>query len=192
MIQINQPKDIIINGTTLDKILENHSHWLKKDCVDWEDMRANLSGADLCNANLSYANLRYADLCNADLSGVNLSGAKSNYRTIGLELACPAEGSFIAYKKCNDYIIKLNIPADAKRSSATTRKCRCSKAEVLEIKSIKDNTTIPVYEHNAYNQITRYEVGEMVYPDSYDDNRWNECSHGIHFFMSEHDALTYN
>jgi len=34
-----------------------------------------------------------------------------------------------------------------------------------------------------------YTVGEMVYPDSWDDNRWNECSHGIHFFINRQEAV---
>ena len=36
-----------------------------------------------------------------------------------------------------------------------------------------------------------YTVGEVVYPDSFDDNRWNECSHGIHFFITRNEAVNY-
>ena len=64
----------------LDKIVERHQHWLKKDCEGWEDMKANLKGADLKGANLRWAdlrwaNLRWANLSWADLSGANLEGA---------------------------------------------------------------------------------------------------------------------
>ena len=31
----------------LDKIVEQHQHWIKEDCEGWEGMRANLSGANL-------------------------------------------------------------------------------------------------------------------------------------------------
>lgn len=31
----------------LDKIVEQHQHWLKEDCEGWKDMKADLSGADL-------------------------------------------------------------------------------------------------------------------------------------------------
>ena len=31
----------------LDKIVEQHQHWLKEDCDGWEDMRAYLKGAYL-------------------------------------------------------------------------------------------------------------------------------------------------
>lgn len=59
----------------LKKILENHKHWLQKDCYDWEGMKANLSGTDLSSAilksaNLSGAYLGYANLYKADLTGV--------------------------------------------------------------------------------------------------------------------------
>ena len=64
----------------LNKILENHRHWLNEDCDGWEGMRADLRGADLrgadlYEANLHRANLRGADLRGADLGEANLSGA---------------------------------------------------------------------------------------------------------------------
>ena len=42
-----------------------------------------------------------------------------------------------------------------------------------------------------YGQNTIYRIGEMVYPDSFDNDRWNECSNGIHFFMDKQDAIIY-
>ena len=59
----------------LDKIVEQHQHWLKEDCEGWEDMKANLREANLREANLREANLREADLCRADLSEANLREA---------------------------------------------------------------------------------------------------------------------
>ena len=38
---------------------------------------------------------------------------------------------------------------------------------------------------------TTYTVGEMVYPDTFDENRWNECSNGIHFFINKQEAIDY-
>lgn len=112
-----------------------------------------------------------------------------------LELQCPEEGSFIGYKKIVDkngkYICKLLIPEDAKRSSATSRKCRCSKAKVLEITNIKTGEKVGKVSHiNPYTVII-YQTGEIVYPDKWDDNRFNECSHGIHFFITKKEALDY-
>ena len=88
--------------------------------------------------------------------------------------------------------MKLEIPEDAKRSSATTNKCRCDKAKVLDIICISDNSPIDLQEITSFNyHKTIYKVGEMVYPDSFDEERWNECSHGIHFFINKQDAIDY-
>jgi uncharacterized protein YjbI with pentapeptide repeats len=59
----------------LDKIVEQHQHWLKKDCEGWEDMRANLAGANLDGANLAGANLEGANLTDANLARANLTDA---------------------------------------------------------------------------------------------------------------------
>lgn len=59
----------------LDKIIELHQHWLKKDCEGWEDMKANLNGANLSEANLRWANLSRANLSGANLRWANLSRA---------------------------------------------------------------------------------------------------------------------
>ena len=59
----------------LDKIIEQHQHWIKEDCEGWEDMKANLSGAYLRGAYLSGANLSGAYLRGAYLSGANLREA---------------------------------------------------------------------------------------------------------------------
>ena len=85
----------------------------------------------------------------------------------------------------------MQIPEDAKRSSATTTKCRCDKALVLAIEN-KDGTDSgkTVLTNEAYATCV-YAVGEMVYPDSFDDNRWNECSHGIHFFVNRQEAVDW-
>ena len=59
----------------LDKIVEQHQHWLKEDCEGWKDMRANLAGAYLTRANLAGADLTDADLTLDNLAGANLAGA---------------------------------------------------------------------------------------------------------------------
>lgn len=104
--------------------------------------------------------------------------------------ACPLEGEFIAYKYVGDYIVKLLIPEDAKRSSAFGFKCRASYAKVLSINNIKNGEPINSVSSERYTPIT-YTVGEFVYPDSFDENRFAECSHGIHFFLNEEDAINY-
>ena len=160
----------------------------------------NLTDADLRNANLKYTNLRCTDLTSANLENVDLwnanlinsklVGIKTNINTMGYNLACPEKGSFIGYKKAGGCIVKLLILDDAKRSSATTSKCRCDKAKVLEIKDINTgelmNEITSTYDHNFV-----YKVGEIVSVDDFDENRWNECSAGIHFFVNKENALNY-
>ena len=155
---------------------------------------ANLSGANFCNAYLGSANLRDANLRDADIRDANLSGAylRGAKEIPFIPLACPSEGSFIGWKKVSNYLIKLQIPEDAKRSSATSQKCRCDKALVLAITKLDGTNPISEIENFSYSPSVLYKVGEMVIPDSFDEDRWNECSHGIHFFINKQDAINYN
>ena len=257
----------------LNKIIENHQHYLNKDIDGWESMRAdlsyknlsglnlrnanlheaklssanlrdadfreaNLSNADLRNANLRnvdlreadlteadlreadmygayccYANLNGVDLRNADLSkadiyvadlkeanllGTNLKNANISYAKINVNtkidypIACPETGSFIGYKKAGyEYIVKLQICEDAKRSSATTKKCRCSKALVLSIENMDGSDSGLQEIESDFDSRFVYRVGEIAEVSDFDDNRWNECSPGIHFFMDRQDAVEY-
>jgi hypothetical protein len=146
----------------------------------------NLSGANLRRADLSGANLRRADLSDANLSGANLRRADHNESTAFFTISCPEEGSFIAFKKCKGLIVKLEIPSDAKRSSATTLKCRASKAKCLEIENGLTEIS------SDYDSRFIYKVGETVEVSDFNEDRWNECSTGIHFFMSKEVAKNYN
>lgn len=281
------------------EIIEKHQHWLRKDCNKWEDMRANLYGADLrgahlwgvnlsganlygadlcgvdlcgailyetnldrtnlyravlwganlCKANLNRANLcdsnlheailykanfcevdlhradlggadlrsaylwkanlcgadlRGANLCGADLyeadlCGAKLSGTTNFYRAILQEAhnvpfipyVCPDFGAFTGFKKAHGLIVVLEIPEDARRLSATGRKCRCDKAKVIDIQNIdgtKANvTSVPSNRDNNFI----YKIGEEVCVLDFDEDRWNECSTGIHFFINRQEAVDY-
>ena len=202
----NTIKDTVIAGFRSGADLSGAN--LRYADLRYADLRgADLIGADLRDADLSFAdlsgaNLRDADLSGADLSGANLSDADlrfANLRGANLSgainipfiaLSCPSEGTFIGWKKVRDYLIKLEIPEDAKRCSATTNKCRCDKAKVLSITSIKSGEEIQELCNNSYSACV-YKVGEMVYPDKFDDDRWNECSNGIHFFTNRQEAINY-
>ena len=158
------------------------------------DLRgADLRGADLDGANLRGADLRGADLRGAylrgaDLDGANLRGAKN---IPYIPLACPSDGAFIGWKKVSGKLVKLEIPEGARRSSATTQKCRCDKAKVLAITDIDGRNPIDEILNTSQDVELLYKVGEMVYPDGFDENRWNECSHGIHFFIDKQDAINW-
>ena len=157
---------------------------------------ADFGWANLNCTDLSYANLYGADLLYANLSGANLNGAilykvKYNENTSFFALQCPEEGSFIGYKKARGHIVKLEILADAKRSSATTRKCRCSAAKVLSITTLDGRDDGTQYISSGRDSNFVYRVGEIVRVDDFDENRWNECSTGIHFFVTRDEAVKY-
>ena len=146
---------------------------------------ADLYGADLCGADLCGANLCGANLCGADLCGANLCGAKGAY------MACPTDGSFIGWKKASGYVVKLQIPEDARRSSAGGEKCRCDKAYVAEIQNA-DGTKADIEAiHSNHDNNFVYTVGATVEVPNFDDCRWNECAPGIHFFIDRRAAVEY-
>jgi hypothetical protein len=130
--------------------------------------------------------LRNADLNCADLSNIDVSE-----KTAFLLQQCPSEGSFVAWKKAEDKIVKLLVTEDAKRSSATTLKCRCSKAKVLAIENIDGSESGLKEVVSSYDSDFVYRVGETVEVENFDDNRWNECSTGIHFFIAREMAVKY-
>src|SRR5574344_384542 len=154
----------------------------------YADLRgAYLGGADLQGAHLEGADLEGAHLEGADLRGAYLRGAKN---VPYIPLACPSEGPFIGWKKVENCIIKLKILENSKRSSATTNKCRCDKAKVLSITEINTEKELAEITNTKYKPLT-YKVREVAVADKFDEDRWNECSNGIHFFINKQEALNY-
>jgi len=150
---------------------------------------ANLSWADLSGANLSWADLYDANLSRANLSGVNLSWADlSGVKNADLVIAQTrilSEGDLIGWKKCeNNVIVKMQIPSDAKRSHAFGRKCRAEYVKVLEVIGAE----VGIAQHDGK---TKYRKGEIVKPDSFDENWQEECAPGIHFFITRIEAENY-
>uniref|UniRef100_UPI003AEF1EC1 pentapeptide repeat-containing protein n=1 Tax=Alistipes shahii TaxID=328814 RepID=UPI003AEF1EC1 len=146
---------------------------------------ADLCGADLRDADLRDANLCDANLCGANLCGANLCGAKGTY------MACPTDGSFIGWKKASGYIVKLQIPEDARRNSAGGEKCCCDKAYVVEIQNM-DGTKADIDTiHSNHDANFVYTVGATVEVSDFDGDRWNECAPGIHFFIDRRAAVEY-
>lgn len=183
--------------------------------------RVNLSGIDLSNADLAYAHLRHTILCYANLSNASLLGADlsdailSDANLLGADLYSVdlggadlpdakidypmdiPDGEFIGWKKVYDsktnftVIIKLKILEDSKRSRATTDKCRCDKALVLEIQNFDGSKSDLTEVVNTNYKKCTYKVGKIVRADSWDEDKFNECSHGIHFFLDREKALEY-
>jgi len=145
---------------------------------------ANLRSANLQGANLRGANLRSANLQGANLRGADLQGAKDADYVIAQTRILP-EGSLIGWKKCQGgVIVKLRIPEEAKRSHAFERKCRAEYADVLEVIGADVGVS-------SHDDATRYVAGERVIPGAWDENWQDECSSGIHFFITRIEAENY-
>ena len=148
---------------------------------------AILTYAILTNANLTYANLTNANLTDANLTDANLTDANLTRATLPHFTICPEEGEFIAWKKLqNNVVAKLLIPAESKRTSSLIgRKCRAEFVKVISF--VNSSESIGYAKHGS----TPYIVGQTVKPDSYDDDIRVECTHGIHFFMTNREAENY-
>jgi uncharacterized protein YjbI with pentapeptide repeats len=177
----------------------SENNTIKKTVSEAIKSGADLRGADLCGASLCGADLREADLCGANLREANLREAdlrEANLRGANLRGAdlCGAKGAymaFIGWKKASGYIVKLQIPEDARRSSAGGEKCRCDKAYVAEIQNTDGTKAdIEAIHSNRDNNFV-YTVGATVEVPDFDDDRWNECAPGIHFFIDRRAAVEY-
>lgn len=169
---------------------------------------AVLYGTDLYNANLTKADLSMAILSKADLSMANLTGANlfgadlTRANLIGANLsesicfpyipyACPDFGAFIGFKRAADYIVMLEIPSDAKRLSANGRECRSDKAKVLQIQNLDGSESGLDTVASDFCEDFIYKVGEIVNVPNFDEDRWVDCTFGIHFFINRQEAVNY-
>ena len=198
-----------ITQEELDKIIEQHKHWLNEDCEGWEGMKANLSdadlrGADLCGANLcdanlsgadlrgadlSDANLRGADLRGADLRGANLSGANlcgANLRgaeklRLGRILTEPLTG----YKKTREgVVITAEIPAGAIVFCINGKKSRTNRAKITDMAGHE-------ILHSQYDKSFEYRLGQEIEIKDFNLMYNVECASGFHFFENRADAENY-
>ena len=161
----------------------------------------NLQNANLKNANLERASLRRVNLTYADIRGAKLYAAVLENaildniifadKTENFRIHCPEQGAFVAYKKgLDNLIIKLLIPSDARRVSSTMNCCRCDKAKVLEIKNFEGTK----FFDEAWSTVAEnfcYKLGEWVYAENFNENRWYDSTGGIHFWMTEEEAKAY-
>ena len=122
-----------------------------------------------------------------------------------IPMICPEQGEFIGYKRAFgiakdinhervDIIIKLLIPKDALRSSSIDRKCRCSKAVVMGFYDPDTQEEISdVIDHGVSlsDPSFEYKLNSVVYPHSFNTNRWLICASGLHFFMNFKEAVEY-
>jgi uncharacterized protein DUF5758/pentapeptide repeat protein len=155
------------------EILEKHARWARGEA---EGQRAYLQRAYLQRAYLQRAYLQRADLQGADLTDVK-GGALAIAQTRILP-----DGDLIGWKQCRQgVIVKLRIPADAKRSHAFGRKCRAAFADVLEVFGAEVGLSL-------HDGKTEYRVGQRVTPNGFDEDWKNECSAGVHFYITRAEA----
>ena len=171
---------------------------LRGSDLRWSDLSgSDLRGSDLRWSDLSGSVLRGSDLRGSDLRGSDLRGSDLRWSE-GLEyaknlfypIACPEKGEYTAFKKADEKIVELRIPADAKRLSATGRKCRASKAVVVSITEL-DGTPAGDEVCSDYDKNFVYRVGETVEVQNFDENRWNECAPGIHHYITREEAVRH-
>ena len=77
------------------------------------------------------------------------------------------------------------------RSSATSRKCRASKAKVISITDM-DGEPAGTQVASDHDKNFLYVVGQTVEVPDFDTDRWKECASGIHHFMTRGEAVNYN
>jgi hypothetical protein len=144
---------------------------------------ADLRGANLYMASLYKADLYKADLREADLCEADLCEAK-NIPDLFWTIIVP-EGELVVWKKLCGGLCQLLIPKEARRSNGIGRKCRAEFAVVLSV-TPGDKIDYSIHDHSFV-----YKEGERVVCDKWEENRWNECGGGIHFFLTKQEAESY-
>ena len=168
----------------LDKIVEQHQHWLNEDCEGWEDMKANLSGADLNCADLSDADLRGADLSGTNLSGANLSRA-SLHSTDRFRLGEVLNEPLTGYKKTQEgVVITAEIPAGAIVFCINGSKCRTNKAKITDMGGHE-------VLHSQYDRSFEYRLGQEIEIKDFNLMYNVECCSGFHFVRTRKEAEEY-
>lgn len=184
----------------------------EKTDLSYSDMEFTIYfHCDFINCNFNQAYMRMTNLTESsfekckinpkDAIGTNFAFTKLDAQneiqinrydetTTFLNLQCPEKGGYTAFKAAHGFIVKLYIPADALRSSATSRKCRASKAKVVSITTTDGRTHLEEVQSD-YDPNFVYRVGETVEVKDFDTNRWNECSTGIHHFLTRKEAENY-
>ena len=187
-----------LSGANLSRVDLSRANLSRVDLSGANLFGADLFGANLSGADLSRANLSRVDLSGANLTGANLTGALNidtllwDSNTAFYPLQCPQTGTYTAYKKASNLIVELEIPYDALRSSAASRKCRASKAKVISITDLEGRPAGDrVLSDYACSPKIEYIVGQTIEIPNFDTNRWRECAPGIHHYITREEAVKH-
>jgi hypothetical protein len=146
----------------------------------------------------------------AQVVGLRISSQSPLYAPFVIQRQIiPTEGSFTAFKAVtNEHgygsIAKLEILADAQRvCNNNSRKCRASAVKVLAFLDLEGNE-LPItkakpmtHPWNYPNGILGdedyyfYQLGEISYADAFDSDPNDECTSGIHFFLTFEEAVQW-
>ena len=198
-----------ITQEELDKIIEQHKHWLNEDCEGWVDMGANLEDANLKFANLKGADLKFANLKGANLEDANLEDANlkfanlkfANLKGANLEFANLEDANLedankfrlgkvldeplTGYKKTREgVVITAEIPAGAIVFCINGKKCRTNRAKITDMAGHE-------ILHSRYYNSFEYRLGQEIVIEDFNLMYNVECASGFHFFESRDDAENY-
>ena len=198
----------------LDKILEQHQHWLKEDCEGWEDMKADLRykdlsglsldgaslvGASLDGARLVRASLDGARLVRASLDGASLDGARLDGASLDgaslvgarldgaekIRLGQILTEPMTGYKKTKeDVVITAEIPAGAIVFCINGSKCRTNRAKITDMAG---HDVL----HSQYDNSFEYRLGQDIEIKDFNLMYNVECASGFHFFRTRKEAEEY-
>jgi len=206
-------KTCMLMDANFDKANAEDCEFSYCQCVGAKFINANLVRSEFTLCGMQAADFDGADVEMARFNSCCVTGCEFatalnmdkmswNLGTTDLHSVCPKNGSFVGYKKAvlldnrgifeGHCIVKLEIPDDAKRSNATTRKCRCDKAKVLGFydydgNELPDSTLVVSMFDNDFE----YKYGEIMEVDDFDDCAMKQCAAGIHFFMTFEEAVGY-
>ena len=173
----------------LNKIIEQHQHWLREDVDGWEEMKASLEGANLTRAELYGANLTRAELYGANLEGADLYGA--NLMRANLEgadqfrLGKVLDEPLTGYKKTREgVVITAEIPAGAIVFCINGENCRTNKAKITDMAGHE-------VLHSQYDNGFEYHLGQDIEIKDFNLMYNVECASGFHFFRTRKEAENY-
>lgn len=156
--------------------------------------KMNITSCDF-NVNASYTQLKLANI--VDSPSLNPIQEKIEQLRLEYELELEEnrklrESLKYGYKVVYaPILVKLSFPTDAELINLNKSKSRASKAKVESISIIKGFDGEGVTNYN-YPDHLNYKIGEIIYPDSFDDNPNEDCGHGIHFCVNPKNLSCYN
>lgn len=156
-------------------------------------LSANLTEASFEESDLDEASFAQANLTGANLQDTNIITAEFD-NTIGIYPVCPTHGNFIGWTIGEDFkgeecLVEVFIPAWARRSSGTTRKCRTEALVVNSVERLKDG-------YNPFGVPLRFRdyiltKNEVIRDNDYEVDRFKVSSTDLYFWISKEEALAH-